>query len=45
MAQPLLSFAAAQPAHQSELLLLRLVCLESPGEGKTGGERKSAGKG
>lgn len=22
----------AQPAHQSELLLLRLVCLKSPGE-------------
>nr|XP_044632250.1 uncharacterized protein LOC106831016 isoform X1 [Equus asinus] len=34
----------AQPAHQSELLLLRLVCLKSPGERERGGERMSVGK-
>lgn len=34
LAQPLLSLAAAQPAHQSDLLLLRLVGLESLGERK-----------
>lgn len=34
LAQPLLSFGAAQPAHQSELLLLRLVGLKSRGKRK-----------
>lgn len=34
LAQPLLSLAAAQPAHQSDLLLLRLVGLKSLGERK-----------
>lgn len=34
LAQPLLSLAAALPAHQSDLLLLRLVGLKSLGERK-----------
>lgn len=35
LAQPLLSLAAALPAHQSDLLLLRLVGLKSLGERKS----------